>query len=172
MLREVFGAYAAVIEVQILGQGGAAGSAATVRLSSIEDAIWMMTNLNGNIPQGLETPLNLRYHKPFAALQSVHVMADDQGLCNGVGFVRFGFPQDAQIAVSTLNGNRLPDGNILYVSAADAAAVMEQVNAPLIPSNFTNNQDQAPGQMYGLVDGLIPLDDSHQIQGVNNTQVS
>lgn len=276
-LQEVFGAYAAVIEVQVLAQSGAAGSVATVRLSSVDDAIWMMTNLNGNIPQGLDTPLNLRYHKayamktmldttarcgaaadpmgiaesmiataqhgaikttlpsnrytpyggskssaaspalmqavsdtvsklkgfpapidgmdpanlyikslpqdaddlylynifsPFGALQSVHIMADDQGLCNGVGFVRFGFPQDAQIAVSTLNGNRLPDGNILYVSAADAAAVVEQVNGPLPLNNFTNNQDQTPGHMYGLVDGLMPLGDSNQIQGGNNTQIS
>mmetsp|Transcript_109283 Transcript_109283/g.309143 ORF Transcript_109283/g.309143 Transcript_109283/m.309143 type:complete len:654 (-) Transcript_109283:114-2075(-) len=280
-LRDILGAYAVIVETRVLAQSDATGSMAVVRLGTVEEAVWMMTHLNGNIPQGLETPLSLRYYKqssgpakqdtpagpgvasdpasiaeamvrtaqqaaqqaghqgqvairtpapppapsryapypparrtaaspalmnavsetvgrvkgfqapvdgvdpgrlfikglpqdaddlylynvfsPFGALTSVEHQCDDQGNCTGMGYIRFGFPSDAQIAIQTLNGNRLPDGHILYVSASDAAVVADQLIDNHQIGNFLGNQEPPPNPLYALQDNLIPMDESHQV---------
>lgn len=53
---------------------------------------------------------------PFGAIMAIHTMRDEQGVCRGIGFVKFGLPSDAELAIATLTGNQLPDGNIVSVS--------------------------------------------------------
>merc|ERR1712217_851110 len=101
MLREVFGAYAAIIDTQVIAQGGTTGSIATIRLGSVDDAIWMMTNLNGNIPQGLDTPLNLKYHKSSA----MHTMPETTTRCGATAEAMIATAQHGAMK-TTLPSNR------------------------------------------------------------------
>mmetsp|Transcript_57647 Transcript_57647/g.187287 ORF Transcript_57647/g.187287 Transcript_57647/m.187287 type:complete len:596 (+) Transcript_57647:171-1958(+) len=60
------------------------------------------------------------YHvfAPFGGIRSVNMSRDEGGYCKGWGWVRFGLPSDADLAILTLSGNPLPDGSILNVSVA------------------------------------------------------
>jgi len=58
-LDEIFKAYGNVTSSRLLpGQGK---HAALVRFETIEEATWIVDNLNGNIPQGLMTPICVKY---------------------------------------------------------------------------------------------------------------
>jgi len=61
-VREIFGAYGAIASVKVLSTPeGADNSAALVRFNDIAQAVWLVDNLNGNIPKGLSTPVIVRY---------------------------------------------------------------------------------------------------------------
>jgi len=61
-LRSVFGAYGNITHAKLLpGQGK---NAALVRFATQDEAVWVKDNLNGNIPQGLTTPVNVKYANP------------------------------------------------------------------------------------------------------------
>lgn len=61
-VQEIFGAYGNVTSSKVLpGQGK---NAALVRFMSVEEATWVVDNLNGNIPQGLTTPIQVKYANP------------------------------------------------------------------------------------------------------------
>lgn len=53
--------YGAVISVKVLEPNGKPDRAGMVRMGSVEEAAWMVENLNGNIPQGLETPITVKF---------------------------------------------------------------------------------------------------------------
>lgn len=216
----VFGAYGTLLSAQAMKSASFDEASALVRMSSVEEAQWMVDNLNGNIPQGLSNPVSVKFagsgksptvgalvaagglvpsagpvrtqaelHRaspygatvdlaalaaapaagpskvkaaakpelmkavssavsklkgftgdpqanlyvqglppgaddlymyqvfaPFGALTDVNVMTNPDGNCRGIGFVKFGIVADAQLAIAALNGNPLPDGNIIYVS--------------------------------------------------------
>jgi len=59
MAKEVFGAYGTVLTTKIMNFGN--GSSCLIRMGNAEMATWMFENLNGNIPQGLDTPVSIRY---------------------------------------------------------------------------------------------------------------
>lgn len=62
-LKDVFAAYGEVVSVRGFRNPGK--TSALVRYSSVEEAQWVVDNLNGNIPQDLETPVLVRFaHKP------------------------------------------------------------------------------------------------------------
>merc|ERR1740117_2847350 len=61
-LRTIFGAYGAVTSCKVLSQpDGAVTAAAMVRMGTLDQATWMVQNLNGNIPQGLTDPILVKY---------------------------------------------------------------------------------------------------------------
>lgn len=65
-LYSIFGAYGTIQSIKVLNTNGTTedGRGMTicmVRLGSVEQATWMVQNLNGNIPQGLTTPITVRY---------------------------------------------------------------------------------------------------------------
>mmetsp|Transcript_67631 Transcript_67631/g.188722 ORF Transcript_67631/g.188722 Transcript_67631/m.188722 type:complete len:262 (-) Transcript_67631:70-855(-) len=61
-IRSIFGAYGAVSQCKVLPPNNPQQlGAALVRFTSAEDAAWVVENLNGNIPQGLETPVQARF---------------------------------------------------------------------------------------------------------------
>lgn len=59
MATELFNAYGTVTSVKIMTF--ATGSSCLIRMGSVEMATWMFENLNGNIPQGLESPVSIRF---------------------------------------------------------------------------------------------------------------
>lgn len=65
-LKQVFGAYGLVTSTRVL-QSNATNANPTgetialVRMGSADQAAWMVENLNGNIPQGLDRPIIVRY---------------------------------------------------------------------------------------------------------------
>lgn len=63
-VNTIFGAYGKVNSVKVLpGQGK---TAALVRFATEEEATWVVDNLNGNIPQGLDTPIQAKYANQYA----------------------------------------------------------------------------------------------------------
>merc|ERR1719323_857170 len=58
-LNEVFSAYGDVLSTRVLRNEGS--SIALLRMGSVEQAVWLVENLHGNIPQGLEDPVQVRY---------------------------------------------------------------------------------------------------------------
>merc|ERR1719188_1751882 len=65
-VREIFEAYGTVVDTHVLvndGQSsdGTGQSVAIVRLGTLDEASWLVTNLNGNIPQGLMRPVDVAF---------------------------------------------------------------------------------------------------------------
>ncbi|CAE6933321.1 elavl2 [Symbiodinium natans] len=53
---------------------------------------------------------------PFGAIQSVRLLRDGAGACTGAALLKFGITEDADLAIRTISGNKLPDGVVLDVS--------------------------------------------------------
>lgn len=60
-LREIFGAYGTVVDCRVLAAKPGGKPCAMVRFGSVEEATWIVENLNGNFPQGLSEPIVARY---------------------------------------------------------------------------------------------------------------
>jgi len=72
MIHGIFGAYGQIISTRVLNpngvsQDGQGMTIALMRMGSLEQAVWLVDNLNGNIPQGLATPIGVRYADPPGA---------------------------------------------------------------------------------------------------------
>lgn len=220
-VQTLFGGYGEVSSCKVLDQGTHGYTVSMVRMVNMEDAKWVVDNVNGNIPDGFQNQVQIRYadppkgsvvatpaqmpqawtsktpvsgpvkqapqtqrfspygasapqtvqvvlssaatpelmqavsetvsevkgfrplakHEedpsnlyvkglpvnadelyiyyvfaPFGAIQSVRVMRDDTGVCSGTALVKFGSAEDAELAISTLTGNPLPDHVVLDVS--------------------------------------------------------
>lgn len=66
-LQTIFGNYGIVTSTRVLEGRSASGqgeSVALVRMGSIEDASRLVANLDGNIPQGLDRPVAVRFADP------------------------------------------------------------------------------------------------------------
>lgn len=68
-VQAVFGAYGGIVSVKHLPSRGPGGSSALVRFSGEEEAAWIVDNLNGNIPEGLDTPIQARFANNAGARQ-------------------------------------------------------------------------------------------------------
>lgn len=54
---------------------------------------------------------------PFGPIQSVRLLKDGvSGSCTGAALLKFGVTEDAELAIRTLSGNKLPDGVVLDVT--------------------------------------------------------
>jgi len=54
---------------------------------------------------------------PFGPIQSVRLLKDGvSGSCTGAALLKFGLTEDAELAIRTLSGNKLPDGVVLDVT--------------------------------------------------------
>jgi len=56
-LKEVLGAYGTIKDAKILGNGGSA----IVVFSSLDEAKWVVENLDGNMPEGITQPIQVQY---------------------------------------------------------------------------------------------------------------
>jgi len=68
-INAIFGAYGLVQSCKVLnpngkGQDGGIMSIAMIRMGGVDQASWLVQNLNGNIPQGLATPIQVRFADP------------------------------------------------------------------------------------------------------------
>mmetsp|Transcript_43887 Transcript_43887/g.82384 ORF Transcript_43887/g.82384 Transcript_43887/m.82384 type:complete len:248 (-) Transcript_43887:83-826(-) len=60
-IQPLFSAYGSVTDFKYLPGSGANRNAALVRFSSLDEAQWVVDNLNGNIPEGLGSPVAIRF---------------------------------------------------------------------------------------------------------------
>jgi len=60
LLTTVFGPYGSIVSHKILNPG-TTGGAAIISFQTVEEAKWLVENLNGNIPQGLQAPIKVRF---------------------------------------------------------------------------------------------------------------
>ncbi|CAE7227004.1 elavl2 [Symbiodinium natans] len=77
-LQQIFGEYGTVTQFKLLHNSGPGGkTAALVRFQSVEEASWLVENLDGNIPQGLNAPIIVRYADTpeMKAAKQGHAMA-------------------------------------------------------------------------------------------------
>uniref|UniRef100_A0A7S4Q429 RRM domain-containing protein n=1 Tax=Alexandrium monilatum TaxID=311494 RepID=A0A7S4Q429_9DINO len=65
-VRQIFAAYGAVSDSKVLVANGKSSdgqgqSVAIVRMGSVTEAKWLVDNVNGNIPQGLAAPVEIKF---------------------------------------------------------------------------------------------------------------
>merc|ERR1712060_952215 len=60
-LKTIFGTYGTVTWSKVFDGKGKPTKAAIVEFGDIEEAKWVVENLNGNIPQGLSTPVQVAF---------------------------------------------------------------------------------------------------------------
>jgi len=60
-LKAVFSCYGVVVDVKVLAGKSSGPAAGLVRLQTVEEAQWIVQNLNGNIPQGLSAPIAVKF---------------------------------------------------------------------------------------------------------------
>mmetsp|Transcript_9709 Transcript_9709/g.18710 ORF Transcript_9709/g.18710 Transcript_9709/m.18710 type:complete len:266 (+) Transcript_9709:37-834(+) len=58
-LLSIFGAYGTIEESALLQNG-----AAIIKFATLAEATWFVNNLNGNMPEGLTTPVSVHFAKP------------------------------------------------------------------------------------------------------------
>ena len=61
MVWQLFGQYGPVTSVKVLPTTGKPDTAVMVRFADTHMAMWMVENLNGNIPVGLTTPITVKF---------------------------------------------------------------------------------------------------------------
>merc|ERR1719265_1583050 len=61
-MKEIFGQYGLVTQLKVLPRDPSQPSvAAMIRFGSVEEAQWLVDNLDGNIPQGMTTPVTVKF---------------------------------------------------------------------------------------------------------------
>mmetsp|Transcript_5668 Transcript_5668/g.10144 ORF Transcript_5668/g.10144 Transcript_5668/m.10144 type:complete len:309 (+) Transcript_5668:114-1040(+) len=60
-LQGIFNEYGTITQFKLLPNGPAGKTAAMVRFQSVDEAKWLVENLDGNIPQGLTDPVIVKY---------------------------------------------------------------------------------------------------------------
>merc|ERR1719277_1907746 len=63
-VKSIFSVYGNVLSVKVLEAPMGKGNgtvAALVRMSSVDEAKWLVDNVNGNIPQGLTDPVEIKF---------------------------------------------------------------------------------------------------------------
>merc|ERR1719410_3135610 len=63
MLKQVFSEYGTVTWSRVFDSGGKPNKAAIVEFADIEEAKWCVENLDGNIPEGLSTPIKVMFKR-------------------------------------------------------------------------------------------------------------
>lgn len=106
-IKTVFGAYGTVSRVKILAVNNGKG-AAIVQFTTEEDASWIVENVNGNIAQGLPTPIVVKFAKNGGGTRGP----------GGVGVVQ-GRPP---LPVISLGNTTVPKGSTPAQTAATIAA--------------------------------------------------
>eukprot|EP00930_Biecheleria_cincta_P055676 TRINITY_DN41976_c0_g1_i1.p1 TRINITY_DN41976_c0_g1~~TRINITY_DN41976_c0_g1_i1.p1 ORF type:complete len:303 (-),score=52.81 TRINITY_DN41976_c0_g1_i1:96-1004(-) len=87
-LKTIFSAYGTVQTLKVLPNPKGGKCAAMVRFQSVEEATWIVENLNGNIPQGLAEAIQVRFANPPGQKGGMKGGAGDGGLagaCGGFG---------------------------------------------------------------------------------------
>ena len=65
-IRRIVDVEVSDVEV-VLIQVGKKAAAAMIRFGGVQEAQWLVDNLNNNIPQGMATPVNILYTRPYGA---------------------------------------------------------------------------------------------------------
>eukprot|EP00928_Gymnodinium_smaydae_P017844 TRINITY_DN1680_c4_g1_i1.p1 TRINITY_DN1680_c4_g1~~TRINITY_DN1680_c4_g1_i1.p1 ORF type:complete len:389 (-),score=54.04 TRINITY_DN1680_c4_g1_i1:140-1306(-) len=60
-LQAIFGAYGTITSSKLLAPGARGTRAAIISYGTIAEAKWLVENLNGNIPEGIDTPVLVRF---------------------------------------------------------------------------------------------------------------
>ena len=79
MLLTVFGAYGHINSHKILPLGSRGNGCALVSFANVSEATWVVNNVNGNIPQGLNSPIMVRYNSPNKATGKDECKGGDYG---------------------------------------------------------------------------------------------
>merc|ERR1719277_1178573 len=62
-LAEVFAQYGTVVWSKVMASKGKPTQAAIVEFGDVAEAQWVVENLNGNLAQGIDTPLNISFKR-------------------------------------------------------------------------------------------------------------
>jgi len=86
-LQTIFSAYGVVVQHKILPNPQIGWkTAAMIRFQSVEEAQWIVENLNGNIPQGLSDPVKVRFaDTPAQKAEKMGGWGEDKGFDKGYG---------------------------------------------------------------------------------------
>merc|ERR1719313_935553 len=60
-MKMVFAPYGSLVSHKLLPPGRDGRTAAILTFASVDQATWLVQNLNGNMPQGLNEPIRVRF---------------------------------------------------------------------------------------------------------------
>jgi len=83
-INSILGAYGHIKNVKLVSS-----TAAIVQFATVDEAKWIVDNLNGNIPQGLSTPLGCKYANAAGGGKGVPAWQPGQGKGHHSGSVRW-----------------------------------------------------------------------------------
>lgn len=102
-----------------------------------------------NIPESYDDERLREEFAPFGAITSCKIMRAPSGVSRGFGFVCYSAPEEANKAVSEMNGKML-DNRPLYVALAQRKDVRrQQLEAQIMQRNQLRLQQQAAAQGMG-----------------------
>lgn len=108
-IHRVFGAYGAITSVKLLpATAMGAKTACLIRFQSIEEAQWIVENLDGNIPQGLDSAISVKYaESPQQKAERMAFTAARTGAAPSYGAARaggYGIPAASPYSPATYSG--------------------------------------------------------------------
>ncbi|KDN52520.1 polyadenylate binding protein [Tilletiaria anomala UBC 951] len=108
-----------------------------------------------NIPEEFDDERLREEFAPFGTITSAKVMRSSNGVSRGFGFVCYSAPDEANKAVTEMNGKML-DNKPLYVALAQRKDVRrQQLEAQMMQRNQLRLQQQATqGMAYGTTPGM------------------
>eukprot|EP00930_Biecheleria_cincta_P041100 TRINITY_DN2814_c0_g3_i1.p1 TRINITY_DN2814_c0_g3~~TRINITY_DN2814_c0_g3_i1.p1 ORF type:complete len:175 (-),score=39.56 TRINITY_DN2814_c0_g3_i1:143-592(-) len=85
-LKTIFGAYGTVTYGIVFQSKGKPTSAGIIEFSSVDEATWVVQNVNGNVPQGLSSAVTVAFKKPRAEKGKAKGFGKGKGFGFGKGF--------------------------------------------------------------------------------------
>jgi len=62
-VQQIFSQYGTVTQVRVMRYNDGKDVTALVRYATVEEGIWVQENVNGNVPQGFDTPVSVKFHE-------------------------------------------------------------------------------------------------------------
>eukprot|EP00929_Paragymnodinium_shiwhaense_P005449 TRINITY_DN10742_c0_g1_i1.p1 TRINITY_DN10742_c0_g1~~TRINITY_DN10742_c0_g1_i1.p1 ORF type:complete len:752 (-),score=176.82 TRINITY_DN10742_c0_g1_i1:256-2511(-) len=94
-LRQIFEHYGTVIQCKVLPPNGRDGAVGLVRMGSVSEGKWVKDNLDGNIPEGLDTPIYIKFKADRTAAPPPAATIDHGGKGWGKADVGGHYPRSA-----------------------------------------------------------------------------
>lgn len=142
-VRQLFAQYGTVTDLRVLPGNAVGTSAALIRFAHEEEATWIVNNVNGNIPEGLSSPVSVRY-------------ANSRGSGKGGGKGGAG-PQQQAVAAAAPQGFSNGGCAVASTPSANGAYAAIQYHPDDVRYNpYGAQQAAAPGWNAGAQQAAAP----------------
>ncbi|CAE7263007.1 elavl2 [Symbiodinium sp. CCMP2592] len=138
-LQSLFGTYGNVVSCKVLPGEGRPDRAALVRFATVDEAAWVVENVSGTRPPGLETPVSVRYAASKSHGSSSPIFQGPGkggcGLGGGGEYGRVVPPPVSQVQAAQIGTVKAAMGNSLVVIPADGGPDLHVPMSALLDGN-------------------------------------